>query len=373
MKEFKVTPWEVSGQVDYDRLVREFGVKPIDEKTISRLKKHTKDVHYFLNRKVFFANMYLDSLLDEYEKGSKLYLYTGRAPSGPVHMGHLIPWMFTKWLQDKFNATLLFQIPDEEKFLYKQGLTFEETNKWAYENILDIIALGFDHKKTKIFLDTEYAGHMYKHACMAAKKMTFSTIKSTFGFNDSQNIGMIFYTAMQSVPAFLPTIMEGKKTRVLIPCAIDQDVHFRLTRDVAESLGYPKPATILCRFLPALTGPNSKMSTSVGEHATIFTTDTPEAVRKKVNKYAFSGGKDTVEEHRKKGGNPEIDSSYQWLTFLEEDDRKLKKIYDDYKSGKLLSGELKQMLIDKLNSFLKEHQAKREKARSQVEKFMLRD
>ncbi|MBI2134446.1 tryptophan--tRNA ligase [Candidatus Woesearchaeota archaeon] len=372
-KEFKVTPWEVSGEVDYNKLTREFGVRPLDDKITAKLKSRTKDLHYFLRRKIFFSHMYLDKALDELEKGNKFYLYTGRAPSGPVHMGHLIPWIFTKWLQDKFKVTLLFQIPDEEKFLYNQGLTLEDTKRWAYENILDIIALGFDPKRTKIFLDTEYAGHMYKHACMAAKKMTFSTIKSTFGFNDSQNIGIIFYTAMQSVPAFLPTIMENKKTRVLIPCAIDQDVHFRLTRDVAESLGYPKPATILCRFLPALTGPKGKMSTSTGEHATIFTTDNSDQVKTKINKYAFSGGKDTVEEHRKKGGNPDVDVSYQWLTFLEEDDKKLKKIHDEYKSGKLLSGELKQILIDKLNAFLKEHQKQREKARNQVEKFILKD
>ena len=176
---------------------------------------------------------------------------------------------------------------------------------------------------------------------------------------------------MQSVPAFLPTVMEGKKTNVLIPCAIDQDVHFRLTRDIANSLNYPKPATILCRFLPSLSQ-GVKMSSSI-PHTTIWTTDGPNAVSGKINKYAFSGGRDTVKEHRKKGGNPDIDVSYQWLTFFEEDDRKIKKIYDEYKSGKLLSGELKQILIGKLNAFLEDHQKNREKAKSMVEKFMLRD
>ncbi len=372
-KEYKVTPWEVSGEVDYDKLIRDFGVKPLDEHTLEEIEKRAGSLHYFLKRKIFFAHMYLDHIFKEQDKGNPFYLYTGRAPSGPVHMGHLIPWMFTKWLQDSFDATLLFQIPDEEKFLFKQDMTFEETNRWAYENILDIIAVGFDPKKTKIFLDTEYAGHMYKYGCMAAKKMTLSTIKSTFGFTDSHNIGITFYTAMQSVPAFLPSVMEKKPTHVLIPCAIDQDVHFRLTRDVAQSLGFPKPATILCRFLPALTGPNSKMSTSTGQEATIFATDTPDQVKKKVNKYAFSGGKDTIEEHRKHGGNPDIDASYQWLTYLEEDDKKLAHYYSDYQSGKMLSGEMKMILIEKINEFLKEHQRKRELARKQVEKFMLRD
>jgi tryptophanyl-tRNA synthetase len=70
---------------------------------------------------------------------------------------------------------------------------------------------------------------------------------------------------------------------------------------------------------------------------------------------------------------PEIDVSYQWLTFLEEDDNKLKKIYDDYKSGSLLSGELKQILVDKLNGFLKKHQEAKEKAKDKLDKYVLKD
>jgi tryptophanyl-tRNA synthetase len=247
----------------------------------------------------------------------------------------------------------------------------EDTKRWAYENILDIIALGFDPKKTKIFLDTEYSGHMYKYACMVAKKTTFSTAKALFGFTDSSNIGQIFYTAMQSVPAFLPTVIEGEETRCLIPCAIDQDVHFRLTRDIAPKIGYPKPATILSRFLPALTE-GGKMSSSA-ENTAIFTGDSPETVKKKIVKYAFSGGRGSVEEHKKKGGVPEVDVSYQYLTYYMDDERRLKKIREDYRSGKMLTGELKEVTAEVINKFLKGHQMARGKASKSVDKFMLRD
>ena len=372
-KKYTITPWEVSGEIDYDRLIREFGVKPLDDKILKRIEKRTGELHYFLKRKIFFAHTYFDTILNEAEKGHKFYLYTGRAPSGPVHLGHLIPWIFCKWLQDKFGANLLFQIPDEEKFLFNEDLTFEDTKKWAYDNILDIIAVGFGPKKTKIFLDTEYANVMYRHACRVARKITFSTVKSTFGFDDSNNIGEIFYTSMQTVPAFLPSIMENKPTRCLIPCAIDQQPHFFLTNDVAPKLGYPKTATILCRFLPGLQGMHKegKMSSSI-EKTTIFTTDKPEQVREKINKYAFSGGKETVEQHRKEGGNPDIDVSYQYLTYFLEDSKKLKQAYDDYKSGRMLTGELKKITIDAINSFLKGHQAERERARNDIDKFMLK-
>lgn len=371
MADFVVTPWEVKGDIDYDRLIKEFGTEPIDEALLKRMKKHTCELHHMLRRKIFFSHRDMNWLLDEYEKGNKFFLYTGRAPSGHVHLGHLVPWIFTKWLQDKFDVELWFQFPDEEKFLFKENLTLTDTEHFTKENAYDVIALGFNPKKTKFLVDTKHAGVMYKEAIKVAKRITFSTAKAAFGFTGSTNLGSIFYTAMQAVPAFLPSVLKGKSMPCLIPLGFDQDPHFRVARDVIPKLGYPKPAILHCRFLPGLLGPAGKMSASEAETA-IYTTDNPESVRKKIMKYAFSGGKGTVEEHRKKGGNPGIDVSYQWLMFFEEDDKKLERIYNDYKSGKMLTGELKQILVDKLNSFLKEHQAKREKAKDKLGDFMFK-
>jgi len=372
---FIVTPWEVKGNIDYDKLIHEFGVSKIDTHIIERMKNLTgKDTHHMLRRGIFFAHRDLKFILDEYEKGNKFFLYTGRAPSGHTHMGHLVPWLFTKWLQDAFDVELWFQFPDEEKFLLKESISLEETEKYTYENMLDVIALGFDPKKTHFIIDTKHAGLMYPEAIKVAKKITFSTVKAAFGFTNEQNIGAIFYTAMQAVPAFLPCVIHKKKIPCLIPHAIDQDPHFRVSRDVIPKLGYYKPASVQCRFLPGLRGMtgDGKMSTSSGENATIYTTDDAKTVKNKINKYAFSGGKDTVEEHRKHGGNPDVDVAYQWLTFFEEDDEKLAQIHADYKSGKLLSGELKAILIEKLNIFLSEHQKKREEAKKLIDKYIYR-
>ena len=369
----KVTPWEVKGNIDYDKLIKEFGVSKITDAHLKEIEKYTKDIHHFLRRGIFFAHRDLKFILDEYQKGNKFFLYTGRAPSGDTHLGHLVPWLFTKWLQDKFDVELYFQFPDEEKFLFKKDLTLEDTKKYTYENMLDVIALGFDPKKTHFIVDTVHANLMYPEALKVAKKITFSTVKAAFGMTNDSNLGMIFYTAMQAVPAFLLSVIKKKKIPCLIPHAIDQDPHFRVSRDVIPKLGHYKPASIQCRFLPGLAGmaKDGKMSASEA-HTAIYTTDDPKTIKKKINKYAFSGGQATIEEHRKKGGVPEIDVAYQWLTFFEEDDQKLEKIYNDYKSGKLLSGELKAILIKKLTTFLVEHQRKRELARKKIDKFMLK-
>ncbi len=364
----KVTPWDVSGKIDYEKLIKDFGVKALDGTALKHLRKHSPE-HYLERRNIFFAHTNLDKVLAALDKKQKVYLYTGRAPSGPVHLGHMIPWLYAVHLQKALGATVLFQIPDEEKFLFKDNVTLEESHKWAYDNILDIIACGFDPKLTRIFLDTENATLMYKYGVMVAKKTTASKAKALFGLTTEDNVGKYFYSCMQSVPAFLPTVLEGKPTQVLIPCAIDQDVHFRLTRDVAESLGFPKPATILCRFLPALEG-GGKLSTSSGQ--AIFTTDDEKTVRSKINKYAFSGGKDTVDEHRKHGGNPDVDIAYQLLVFFHPDDGFVHRVGNEYKEGKILSGEMKKLAGDAVWQFLQAHQERRAKAKEHVEQFMLR-
>lgn len=371
----KLTPYEAYGKIterEYKRFIEEFGIKPLNEKLLKRIKKHTGEVHFMLRRKVFFAHRDLNWLLDLYENGEKFFLYTGRAPGGPVHIGHLMPWIFTKWLQDKFGVELWFQFPDEEKFLFRKKLDWNETQHWLYENMLDVIALGFKKGKTHFLIDTKHANIMYPLACKIAKYITFSTVKAAFGFSNENNIGSIFYTSMQAVPAILPSVLKGKNIPCLIPLGIDQDPHFRLSRDILPKIGFYKPSLIHCKFLPSLQG-TSKMASSKEETA-IYTTDTPEKVRYKIIKHAFSGGQPTIKEHRKKGGNPDIDVSYQWLYMLfEPNDKTIEKIYHDYKSGSLLSYELKEILIEKINKFLTKHQRAREKARNKIGDFIYKE
>lgn len=371
---FSVTPWDVTGNVDYARLIEQFGTEQFNDELLERLKKHThNNLHFMLRRGTFFTHRDLNWILDEYEKGNPFYLYTGRGPSDNIHIGHLVPWIFTKWLQDEFDVKLIFQLTDDEKFLFKENLNLPDTHHYAIENALDIIALGFNPDKTEILIDTDNAKTLYNAALPIAKKITYSTIKSSFGFDNSANIGQIFYTAIQTVPAILESIREDKNVPCLIPHAIDQDPHFRLSRDVLPRLGFFKPASIQCRFLPGLYGEEGKMSAS-DKNSTIYTTDSPKTVKKKVNKYAFSGGQATVEEHRKLGGNPDIDVSFQWLKILfEPDDKKLAELEAQYRTGHLLTGELKAYLIEKANAFLEDHRAKREKARDQLDKFLIKD
>jgi len=363
-----VDPWNVASKsdtgIDYDKLIRRFGSSRIDDVLIQRIEKVTgKPVHHFVRRGIFFSHRDMHKVLDDVEKGKPFYLYTGRGPSSTaMHMGHLIPFIFTKWLQETFDVPLVIQLTDDEKFLWKD-LKKDEAKKLAMENAKDIIALGFDVNKTFIFSDFMHiGGAFYENMIDIMKRVTFNQVKGIFGFDGSSNIGKIMFPAVQAAPSFsssFPFIFGGKKdVTCLIPCAIDQDPYFRMTRDIAPVLKFKKPALLHSTFFPALQGAQTKMSAS-DANSSIFLTDTAKTVKNKINKYAFSGGGATVEEHKEKGGNCDVDISYQYLTFFLEDDEKLAKIREDYTSGELLTGFLKKELIDVLTPIVVAHQEAR--------------
>lgn len=368
--EMIVTPWEVKGKVNYERLIKEFGTQPLTEQIRQRLAKYMNGEHLQLRRQLFFSHRDLDTILDLYEKGIKFVLYTGRGPSGPVHIGHLVPWIFTKHLQDAFNTRLYFQMTDDEKFVIDDDRNLPETIRLGHENALDIIALGFKPENTYIIYDVQDIDLLYDIALEVAKRITYSTARSTFGFQDSTNLGWIFYPAIQAAPCFIHKKLTGENVPCLIPAAIDQDPFWRITRDIAQKLGYYKPAQIHNRFLPGL-GVGGKMNAHEPETA-IFTTDPSELVKQKIWK-AFTGGKGTVAEQKKEGADPEICTIFQYFTYLfEPDDKKLLDRNTRCRAGQTLCGDCKRELTERVNKFLAEHQKKREKAKDVLEKFHIK-
>lgn len=333
-------------------------------------------MHQFIRRGIFFSHRDLTNIITLIEQKKPFYLYTGRGPStDSMHLGHLIPFIVTKWFQETFDVPLVIQLTDDEKTLWKD-LTVEQTMKMARENAKDIIALGFDPKKTFIFSNFDFMGRcpaMYQNIIRIQKCVTFNQVKGIFGFGDSDGIGKIGFPAAQAAPSFsssFPFIFGDKKVPVLIPCAIDQDPYFRMTRDVAPRLGFPKPALLHSTFFPALQGAKTKMSAS-DENSAIFLTDTPKQIKTKVNKHAFSGGRQTLEEHRELGGNTDVDVSYQLLKFFLEDDAELERIRVAYTKGELLSGEIKKIAIETLQPIVAAHQERRKLVTEEIlDEFM---
>ena len=381
-KEDIVNPWQVRGNVKYDKLVQEFGTQLIDDELIKRFEKVTKKpAHPWIKRGLFFCHRDLNLILDAYEKGEEIFLYTGRGPtSDALHLGHLIPFMFTKWLQDVFNCYLVIQLSDDEKFYFKEN-KFNEIYKLGKENAKDIIAVGFNPEKTFIFSNRDYRLSTPRFEEIVAeinKSINFHTLTKIFGFDEHANVGMIGWPSYQIGAAFSEVYphLFRKKALCLIPYAIDQDAYFRLSRDVAKKLKLLSPCSIIGKFIPPLTGNDGKMSSSISQQSTIFLTDDEKTIKNKVLKYSYSGGggDGSLKEHQLYGGNVEVDIPCQYLKFFEMDDDKLENIFKGFKEGKITCGETKNLLIEKLTSLIIEHQNKRSKiTNDEVDLFYAKD
>ncbi len=151
---------------------------------------------------------------------------------------------------------------------------------------------------------------------------------------------------------------ENSNLTCLIPCAIDQDPYFRLTREIAPKLGFKKPALLHSKFFPALQGAQEKMSASSATSA-IYLTDSPRDIREKIMTHAYSGGRATAEEHRQKGADLSVDVSIAYLEFFLEDDVELERIKREYGAGKLMTAEVKEILISVLTAVVSRHQRAR--------------
>ncbi len=368
--EFYITPWEVRGEVDYNRLIKMFGVKVIDRSMIRLVKKVFGEVPLHIRRGVFYSHRDLDRVLKEYLDGKPFYLYTGRGPSGPMHLGHILPMIFTKYLQEKLDTLLLLQLTPDEKYMYHENMKKEEIFEYTIDNIKDILAIGFKPDKTILVDDFRHIDYLYQLAVSIARKVTFSTARATFGFTSETNIGLIFYMAIQAAPCFLGYIIDDAYANCLIPAAIDQDPYWRVTRDIAGKLGFPKPSQIHGKLLPGLEA-SGKMSTSDPETA-LYLSDKEEAVERKI-KNAFTGGQPTAELQRKLGGNPDICTVFSYYAYIFEDkDEKLKERYEDCKTGRLLCGDCKAELISRINSFLIKHRENKKNIDNEtIEEYML--
>ncbi|WP_410764518.1 tryptophan--tRNA ligase [Haloferax sp. DFSO60] len=352
--DFTVTPYAVEGDIDYDRLLETFGADALTPEQKARFPTPT---HPLVRRDVFYAERDVDPFLDAANDGLRHSIVTGRGPSGPMHIGHVFPFYFAKYLQDQTDALVYIPFSDDEKYFLKDK-PIAEVSDYTRENLLDVLAVGFDPEKTRIVIDTADADVVYPLATAFGKEVTQSTVDATYG--EPENIGLSFYPAVQATHLLLPQLVEGRHP-TLVPIAVDQDPHVRVCRDIAAKQRYDvnKPGALLSKFLPSLAGPG-KMSSSA-DAPSILLSDDRETVFEKIRTHAFSGGQTSLDAHREQGGNPEIDVSYLFLYyFFEESDERVERLAREYRDGELLSGELKEIAAEKIADFLDTHHARRE-------------
>jgi len=353
-----IDPWGAELHADYEKIVKQFGLEVFDPSIFP-------DPNCLMRRKIIFAGRDLKQIASCIKNKKPYYALTGIMPSGDkLHFGNKMVVEQMRYFQEHGAKTYIL-VADLEAATTR-GVSLETARKRALEfHIPAYIALGLDPKKTTFYFQSENK-HVLHFAYEAAQKITLNEFKAVYGSADPARI----MAAVTQVGDILFPQFEERMPGI-IPVGIDQDPHIRLTRDVvARTKGthnFFPPSGIYHKFTPSLTG-ELKMSKSRPSGNIDLPEDTKE-VAKKIQK-AVTGGRKTLEEQRKLGAEVEKDMVFELLKMhLIENDTKLDRIYEQYKTGQMLSSELKAIAIEKMTAFMNDFTEELEKARKQVDKL----
>ena len=356
-----IDPWGAVEAGKYGEKMEKFGIDPI-ETVEDRMPDHR-----YIRRGIVFGHRDLDRLLDARDSGEPFAMITGIMPSGMFHLGHKCVVDQIKLFQE-MGAEITIAAADIEAY-NTRDVGFEEAREMVKEQYLkNYAALGIDIENADFYFQSGAGNNHLARSKAFGRHLTQSEVEATYG---SAAPGKVASSLTQFADILRPQFPEkGGAKPTVVPVGIDQDPHIRLTREVARKYSreeFVKPSSTYNKFMTGLTG--GKMSSSE-PNSYIALTDSVEEAKEKIDR-AKTGGQDSVEEHRQKGADIEEDTVIELLAFhLVEDDAELKRIREEYTSGEMLSGEIKQIAKERIESFLRKVQTRREEAEPVVNQVM---
>ena len=455
--ELVMDPWGSAQSTDYDRIITQFGLTPLNG---AQMPNATK-LH---RRGIVFAHRDVDQILEAHRTAQPFGVLTGLMPSGQMHLGHSMVIEQAKWFQG-LGGDVTIAVADLESQATR-GVSLEKGRSIALQEYLShYAALGLDPEKTNVYFQSTRPV-VQRLGFQLGKRTNLNEFEAIYGFTGETNLAHVQAPLVQVGDILHPQLdAYGGLRPVVVPVGVDQDPHLRLTRGLASktnwfnlkesasggvmislsihdenaavfgqlpngrvdqekvtsvfdkvveavaSLGFsdimssPKqghvrvpsatrrdthgirtallhlerslggmgllaPSSTYHHFAVGMTG--DKMSSSQPK-TTLFLRDDLATVEKKI-KRAFSGGQSTVEEHRRLGGNPNVDVAYQYMMyFFEEDDAFLAELNASFRSGALLAGEMKQHCIEAATRWMSELQEKRDETAHLVDTFLAED
>ena len=342
---------------DYEKIIKDFGLEQFNVNLFPESNR-------IMRRGVVFSGRDLKIISKCIKEKKPFYVLSGIMPTNDrIHFGNKMVVENIAYFQ-KHGAKAYILVADLESAAAR-GVSLEEAKKRALDfHIPAYIALGLDPKKTIFYFQSENKDVIHL-AYEFSKKITLNEFKAIYGSADP---GRIFSAVTQVGDILYPQLKE--RMPGIIPVGVDQDPHIRLTRDIVNRTKEKKfflPSSIYHKYTPSLDG-NLKMSKSKPESCIELPED-PKKVCKKLMR-AKTGGRDTVEEQRKKGGEPEKCMIFElYKQHLIEDDKELQKIYDDCKSGKLICGEDKQNACKKMTEFMNKLEKNINSAKKNINKL----
>lgn len=347
-----IDPWGSELVEDYEKIVKNFGLESFDSKLFPEPNR-------LMRRGVVFSGRDLKQISNAIKNKKRYYVLSGIMPSAEkVHLGNKMVVENIKYFQEH-GADSYILVADLESAATR-GISLEEARKRALNfHIPAYIALGLDPKKTIFYFQSENL-KVTNLAYEFAKKVTLNEFKAIYGSADPSKIMSSMTQAGDMLFPQLEERMPG-----IIPVGVDQDPHIRLARDIIRRTksryNFFPLSSIYHKFTPSLDG-SLKMSKSK-PMGSIELPENIKDVTKKI-KRALTGGRDTIEEQKKKGGEPEKCIIFElYKQHLIEDDKELQRIYDECKAGKLTCREDKAYACELITKFMNKFEKDVQKAK----------
>jgi len=361
MARIMIDPWGSFLVKDYEKLIGQYGLEPFTDGLLKKLPKPNK----LMKRKIVFAHTDLDRIVSAINQKKEFYALTGIMPTmDKIHLGTKLVIENMKYFQDHGAKTFVL-VADLEAAATRE-ISLEEGRERALDfHIPAYIALGLDPKKTMFYFQSENED-VKNLAFIFSNKITLNEYRAIYG---NAQPARVMSSILQAGDILFPQL-EHRMPGV-VPVGPDQSVHILLSRDIANrtksKFNFIPPSGLYNKFTPSLDG-ELKMSKSKPQSCVSIPEDVDVAC-KKIRK-ALSGARKTLADHKKYGAIPEKDMSFELLKqhFI-EDDKKLKRLYDEYKSGKMTTGEIKDITCEKLTKFMKDFERKMKKAKKLIPKL----
>ncbi len=226
----KIDPWSSTTYQDYARLRDEFGIEEFSED----LWKDLPHPHRLLRRGVVFGHRGFRTIHDAILQKKPWAILTGLMPSGRMHLGHKMVIDEVMYYQS-LGADIFIAVADIEAFATR-GFTLEQTKELAVnEYILNYIALGLKPERCHIYFQSKHQD-VKDLAFLLGKKVNWSQMVATYGFEGSTNMAHIFSPLVQTGDILHVQLEKyGGVRPTLVPVGVDQDPHIRLSRDIAQA------------------------------------------------------------------------------------------------------------------------------------------
>ncbi len=414
----QINPWSSTPKVNMNRLFEDFGIDPFEPQ-----KERLGDLPAFMRRNIIQGHRGYDAISDAIVNKKPFHVLTGFMPSGHPHFGHLMVMKEVVWHIQKGGQGFI-SMADREAHAVR-GLSWEKCDEYAREYMNCLYALGFKGEIYSQRRNNALKDLSFEAAC----KINFSNLSAIYGFGADTELAHAMSVSTQVADILYPQLTAGIAPTV-VPVGIDQDPHIRLTRDVTNSLrmfyvedrkthisiraknasaeaitavakafkgskkyeghidlpagftvdevetvvrrieqefggfGFMLPSSTYHSFLMGLQG--GKMSSSVPDSLVWFD-DAEKDVMKKIMS-AVTGGRQTLEEQKQLGGEPEKCSIFQLNKFhMMEDDKELKNMCEACKAGELMCGTCKKETLERVRAFLSEFKEKRDETAHMIE------